>query len=147
MKKIAALVTTLILGASSAALAAPSYGPSYGPANARAPMAARFRPQVQAWTTLESKGSLTRGRDLINVSSNARFSKLKLEASGRGTVHIEQLVIVFGNGQRQVVKLDKRLTNRTGATLIDVDGRSRNIDKIMVTGKGGFRATYTLSAA
>ena len=148
MKKIAALVTTLILGASSAALAAPGWGqsPSYGPANDRAPIGARFRPTYQSWTTLESSGSLMRGRDVINVSSSARFSKLKLEASGRGSVHIEKLIIVFGNGQRQVVNVDKRLNGRAGATLIDVDGRSRNIDKVMVLGKGGFRASYTLSA-
>ena len=152
MKKIAALVTTLILGASSVALAAPGWGqsPSYGAANDRAPYAARFRPTFrptfQTWTTLEANGSLARGRDFIDVSSNARFSKLKLEATGRGSVHIEKLVIVFGNGQRQVVNVDKRLNGRSGATLIDVEGRSRNIDKILVMGRGGFRASYSLSA-
>ena len=147
MKKIAVLVTSLILGASSVAIAAPGWGQhSYGPANDRAPYAARFRPTYQTWTTLEANGSLARGRDFINVSSAARFSKLKLEASGRGSVHIEKLVIMFGNGQRQVVNVDKRLSGRAGATLIDVEGRSRNIDRIIVMGRGGFRASYTLSA-
>jgi len=87
-----------------------------------------------------------RGRDFIDVGSGARYSKLKLEASGRGSVHIEKLVIVFGNGQRQVVNLDQRLSRRSGAAMIDIEGRSRHIDKILVMGRGGFRASYTLSA-
>ena len=159
MKKIAALVTTLILGASSAALAAPGWADnSYGPANDRMPdrsgermpdraqFGRPFRPTIPQWTTLESSGSLARGRDFINVSTSARFSKLKLEATGRGSIYIDKLVIVFGNGQKQVVNVDKRLNGRSGATVIDVDGRARNIDKVMVLGRGGYRATYSLTA-
>ena len=163
MKKIAALVTTLILGASSAALAAPGWDQSsYGPANDRTPAGRPFRPDfrpnfrpdfrpdfrrpVQSWTTLESNGSLMRGRDFINVSSSARFSKLKLEANGRGSIHIDKLIITFGNGQKQVVHVNKTMNGRSGATLIDVDGRSRNIDKVMVLGRGGYRASYSLAA-
>ena len=154
MKKLAALVTTLILGASSAALAAPGWADnSQGPANDR--MGDRgndrfarpaFRPQMPVWTTLESSGSLARGRDFINVSTSARFSKLKLESSGRGSLYIEKLVIVFGNGQKQVINVNRKLTARSGATLIDVDGRSRQIDKVMVLGRGGYRASYSLAA-
>jgi hypothetical protein len=144
MKKIAALVTTLILGASSAALAAPGFAHnSFGPAN-RVAAARPFRP-AQVWKTLEASGSLTRGRDAIDVSATARFSKLKLEAA-RGSLYINKIVITFGNGQKQTVKVGKTLTARSGATLIDVDGRTRNIDKVMVMGRGGYRATYSLAA-
>ena len=155
MKKIAALVTTLILGASSAALAAPGWADnSVGPANDRAPMGRPFRPEyrpelrptIPQWTTLEASGSLARGRDFINVSTSARFSKLKLEATGRGSIYIDKLVIVFGNGQKQVVNVDQRLNGRTGPAVIDVDGRARHIDKVMVLGRGGYRATYSLAA-
>lgn len=163
MKKIAALVTTLILGASSAALAAPGWADnSQGPANDRfgdrmgdrgndrgndrAFARPAFRPTIPTWTMLESSGSLARGRDFINVSTSARFSKLKLEATGRGSLYIEKLVIVFGNGQKQTVAVNKKLSARSGATMIDVDGRSRQIDKVMVLGRGGYRASYSLAA-
>ena len=145
MKKISAIVTALVLGASSVAMAAPGFGP----ANTRAPMGQAyrpFRPVPQSWVTLESNGSLARGRDHINVNTGARFSKLKLESASRGSLFIDKVIISFANGQKQVVELDKRLGNRTGAALIDVDGRSRQITRIVVMGKGGYRGTYTLSA-
>lgn len=150
MRKIAALVTTLVLGASSAALAAPGWRDnSQGPANDRPGerfTRPAFRPSIPVWQTLESSGSLARGRDFINVSTTTRFSKLKLEATGRGSIHIDKLVIVFGNGQKQVVNVNKTLGRRSGETVIDIDGRSRNIDKVMVLGRGGYRASYSLAA-
>jgi len=141
MKKIAALVTTLILGASTAALAAPN-GPNVR--DHRAPYS-QFRPQLPSWTLLSQNASLARGRDKIDVSSSARFTKLKLEAS-RGSMFIDKVVITFANGERQVVNLDKTIGARTGATTIDLTGRSRQISKIVVSGKGGFRAGYSLAA-
>jgi hypothetical protein len=141
MKKIAALVTTLILGASTVALAAPNapYARDH-----RAPYT-QFRPQLPSWTMLSSNASLARGKDKIAVSSSARFTKLKLEAS-RGSMFIDKVVITFANGERQVVNLDKTIGARTGATTIDLQGRARQISKIVVSGKGGFRAGYSLAA-
>jgi hypothetical protein len=152
MKKITALVTALVLGASSAAMAAPGFeSRSRGPANDRTPMGQSdryrpFRPVPQSWVTLESSGSLARGRDFINVSASARFSKLKLESASRGSLFIDKVIISFANGQKQVVELDKTLGSRTGAALIDVEGRSRQITRIAVMGRSGYRGTYTLSA-
>lgn len=148
MSKIAALVTTLVLGASSAALAAPD-APDAPDApyvrDHRAPYT-QLRPRMPTWTLLSSNASLARGRDRISVSTPARFSKLKLEAS-RGSMFIDRIVITFANGERQVVNLDRRISARTGATTIDLEGRSRQISKIVVSGTGHFRAGYTLAAA
>jgi hypothetical protein len=141
MKKITALVTTLILGVSTAAMAAPN-GPSVR--DHRAPYT-QFRPQLPSWTLLSSNASLSRGKDKIDVSSSARFTKLKLEAS-RGSMFIDKVVITFANGERQVVNLDKTIGARTGAATIDLQGRSRQISKIVVSGKGGFRSGYSLAA-
>jgi hypothetical protein len=143
MKKITALVTTLILGVSTAAMAAPN-GPSVR--DHRAPYT-QFRPQLPSWTMLTSNASLARGKDKIAVSSSARFTKLKLEVSGRGSLFIDKVVITFANGERQTVNLDKTIGARTGAEMIDLQGRSRQISKIVVSGKGGgFRSGYSLSA-
>ena len=147
MKKISALVTALVLGASSAAMAAPGYG-SFGPANDRAPIRENyrpFRPVPASWVTLESSGSLSRGRDFVNVSTTARFSKLKLEAA-RGSVFIDKLIVIYGNGQRDVIEVDKTISARGGATVLDLKGRTRQIDKVMVMGRSGFRGSYTLAA-
>ncbi len=141
MQKIAALVTTLILGASTAALAAPNepYVRDH-----RAPYT-QFRPQVPSWTMLASNATLTRGKDRIAVSSSARFTKLKLEAS-RGSMFIDKVVITFANGERQTVNLDQTIGARRGAATIDLTGRSRQISKIVVSGRGGFRSGYSIAA-
>lgn len=142
MKKIAALVTTLILGASTAALAAPNapYERDH-----RAPYT-QFRPRLPSWTTLASNESLSRGRDRVAVANMSRFTKLKIEAS-RGSMFIDKVVITFANGERQVVNLDKTLGRYTGGATIDLQGRARQITSISVSGKGGFRSGYSLSAA
>ena len=142
MKKIAALVTTLILGASTAALASPDepYVRDH-----RAPYT-QFRPQLPSWTLLTSNASLVRGKDRVHVETPMRFSKLKLEAS-RGAMFIDKVVITFANGERQVVNLDRMIGTRSGGALIDLSGRSRQIAKIVVSGRGGFRSGYSISAA
>ncbi|CAN5904625.1 hypothetical protein BH11MYX3_BH11MYX3_16730 [soil metagenome] len=144
MKQITALVTTLVLGLSSAAMAAPSYGGS-SVRDHRGPSSRPFRPQLPSWTTLESNGSLARGKDRIEVSSRARFTRLKLEAA-RGSMFIDKVVITFANGQRQVVDLAKTIGQRSGAAMIDLQGQSRQITKITVSGKGSSRTSYSLLA-
>lgn len=144
MLKITALATTLVLGLSTAAMAAPS--DVYQQRDHRDPISQRDRrmpERFQRWTELAS-GRLVQGRSVINVSTGASFSKLKLDAS-RGSLFIDKLVVQFANGQRQVIQLDKRLV---GSTLIDLDGRSRQISKIVVVGKGGqrSRSSFTISA-
>lgn len=141
MKKIAALVTTLILGASTAALA--DRGEPYE-RDHRVPYT-QFRPEVPSWTLLSNNASLARGRDRIVVDSPVRFQKLRLEAT-RGTMFIDKIVITFANGERQVVNLDRRISPRAGATMIDLEGRSRQIAKIVVSGRGSYRAGYNLAA-
>jgi len=167
--KITALVTTLFLGASSAAMAAPDApyardhrAPIEQPdvRDHRAPIeqpdvrdhrepierpSRPYRPTMPSWTALSTNSSLLRGRDRIEVNTRARFSKLKLEAS-RGSMFIDKVVITFANGERQVVELAKMIGQRSGAMLIDLDGRSRQITKIVVSGKGGFRSNYSLLA-
>ena len=44
-------------------------------------------------------------------------------------------MIIFGNGQRQVVELDAKLNKKSPNVSIDLQGDTRNIDKIVVIGK------------
>lgn len=144
MKKIAALVTTFVLGISGAAMAAPGYDGFHGPAN-RPPVAQPYRPIAPRWVTLASGDSLLRGRDMIAVNSLARFSTLKLQASS-GSTFIDKVVITFANGQKQTVSLSKTLSARSGGTTIDLSGNTRQITRIQVVGKGGLRSSYSVLA-
>lgn len=159
--KIATLVTSLVLGMSSVAAAAP-----HAPAVHANPVAARYtppmvRPQPQQrpmvrplpqhtrWTLLDTSKPSRAGRQVIDVNSRRGFTKLKLEAT-RGVAMIDKVLITFANGRTQVVNVDKRLSGfgYSSFTLIDLNGNgSRQIDKIVILSKSGTRASYSISAA
>lgn len=178
--KLTALVATLFLGLSSAAVAAPASTTAPGaptvrdhrgraPAPApivrdhrvRAPRVAQAsiahsimpaaRPTVMApvrpfaprWTLLDTL-SARPGRQVIQVQSPARFSRLKLEAT-RGPIRIDRVVITFANGRTQVVELDRRLDQR-GPAVIDLNGGARQVTRIVITTKGNRRGAFTVLA-
>lgn len=159
--KLAALVTTFVLGLSSVALAAPS-APARMPARpaptklapAKIDHQAQMRPmrpmvKPVKWTSLSSSSRLAASRFAtskaqIHVRSKAAYSTVKLEAKA-GSTFIDKVVITFGNGRSQTVELDKTLTARS-PLLIDLNGESRFITKIVVHGKGGPRAAFNVLA-
>lgn len=182
--KLTALVATLFLGLSSAALAAPTSTTSPGaptvrdhrgraPAPAPAPalivrdhrgraprvaqasiahsimpaarptVMAPVRPFAPRWTLLDTL-SARPGRQVIQVQSPARFSRLKLEAT-RGPIRIDRVVITFANGRTQVVDLDRRLDQR-GPAVIDLNGGARQVTRIVITTKGNRRGAFTVLA-
>jgi hypothetical protein len=149
MKKLAILVTSLVLGASSVALATPSATSAYAPSDIRDhrnPGYGRWTPRPIAWSTLSSHSSLSaRGRAVIDVSSRQRFTKLQLDANG--SMFVDKVMIVFGNGQTQTVNLDARLMSRSAPLTIDLAGNQRAIDKVVVVGRGrGYRSSFALKA-
>jgi hypothetical protein len=147
MKKLAVLVTTLVLGASSVALADHAYAPSSSEIrDHRAPNYGRWTPRPATWSTLSSHSTLLRGRAVIDVNSRQRFTKLSLDTLG-GSMFVDKVLIVFGNGQTQTVDLDKRLASRSAPLMIDLAGNSRMIDKVIVVGKSrGYRSSFALKA-
>ena len=158
MKKLAILLTTLVVGASSVAFADHAIAPS--PTNAYEPSKIRdrdfdadadglrdhrgWRRPRQRWTTLAESTIMQRGRTVIDVSSQRRFTKLALDANR--PMFVDKVLIVFGNGERQVVDLNKRLGAHGAPVVIDLDGNARMIDKVMVLGRGRIRASFTLKA-
>jgi hypothetical protein len=126
-----ALVTTLVLAAgSTAALAAP------GPRDHRAPtsdMVFHKRPVVIA-----PSASLARGRDVI--TTNARVSSLKLVAR-KGATKIGAVTIKFANGTMQRVLVDRTLAPSAPLT-IDVEGGTRNVVGIVLSGTSNRRASF-----
>ena len=138
MLKISALVATVVLGLSGVAAAAP------GPA-VHGPLAGRYeRMPAQRWTLLDTAQSRG-GRQVINVNSSQRFTKLKLEA-GRGTAVIDKVLVTFGNGRTQVIEVDARI-GANASKVIDLAGNQRAITKIVILSQGRTRASYSVLAA
>lgn len=130
--KLKALITTIILGTSTVAMAAPGYGFAPTPRDHRMPRYERFQEIAT--------GSLVRGRDVVRVNAR-QIDKLKLELVGPGTMFVDKLVVSFGNGRSQTIEVDQWI--RGASPVLDVKGANRNITSIAVYGRGssgGFRA-------
>ena len=132
--KLGIMLATLITGASSIALAAPAdHAPPYavrGDGNAYG----RWNRGNHQWVTIGSGKLSARGRRMVDVSSARSFETLKLEANGR--MFVDKIAITYGNGETQLVQLAKRLGRGDSALTIDLEGRARKIDKIVVFGRG-----------
>ena len=132
--KIKALVTLLVLGSSSLALADSYRDDTYGPmvrdhrytqpvasplpappvvTAPQAPVAQYHgqlgfgwrKPALQLRPVLLADDARVSGWSMINVSqTNRTFTKLELKAAS-GRTDLDRVLITFGNGQRQVVSL------------------------------------------
>lgn len=165
-----ALITTIVLGTSSVALAAPVVRDHRTPAPAPAPITTidhrstidinasadlRFgrpgyypapRPLPLSWVSLANDTKVN-GRTAIKVSHSTRaFTKLELRAQ-QGNTKIDRVLITFGNGQTQTIALNKRLSKFQSAVSIDLAGNTRFISKVVLVGKSnGRRASVDVLA-
>ena len=135
--KIKALVTMLVLGTSSVAMAAPSFRPEI-----RDHRQQRF----ERWSLLAT-GQLVRGREVVRVNSGDKLDKLKIElvAGARSSMFVDKLLLAYGNGRSQTIEVNKWLTARDASAIVDINGngRARKLTSITVIGRGngsGFRA-------
>jgi hypothetical protein len=156
--KIKALITTLVLGSSSLALAAPAYtapavrdhrtlpAPPAHVVQARAGFRWQ-RPVVK--TQLLANNTHIAGRSVISVAQGTRaFTKLELKANS-GRTNIERVLIVYGNGRTQVVNMTARksgIVNANKSLTIDLEGNARFIKSITLIGKSGRRASIDVLA-
>jgi hypothetical protein len=140
---IKAVVTTLILGSSSLALAQPTvrdhreqtYQPAYQ---------AQFRPAPRPRAIVLANNTRLQGRDVIRVNDLRAFTKLELRSQA-GRTQLDKVLITFGNGQSQVIDCNKVL-NGSESFSIDLAGNARNIKKIVLVGKSGRRAAIDVIA-
>ena len=140
-----AIVTTLILGSSSLALAAPtvrdhrdqvsSFQPAY-----QAPI----RPAPRPRAIILANDTRLQGRDVIRVNDSRAFTKLELRSQS-GRTQLDKVLITFGNGQSQVVDCN-RVLNGSESFSIDLAGNARNIKRIVLVGKSGRRAALDVIA-
>jgi hypothetical protein len=68
-----------------------------------------------------------------NSSANQRVTKLKLRAL-RGDADVESVVVVFGNGERQQLRVRENINQGQETRWVDLLGEARCIRKIVVLG-------------
>lgn len=151
MKTLIALITTAVLGTSSAAYAdtigrdhrsggyaqtnvpnsAPIYVASDAATDARI-YASYSAPRPRAtWTNLGTMSNGRRGdkRLYIGGKSAGGFTAVKLRASDT-PVYVKDLVIIFADGSRQQVSVEQRLMPGADAINVDLDGGARAIASV-----------------
>jgi len=96
------------------------------------------------WVALSRSYNARSGEHVIPVRAG-RFGKLRVEAN-RGEPVITRIGIEFGDGTTQAVDLNMRLVPG-GGEVIDLNGRERNIRKIIVYADPHSRGSYTLYGA
>jgi hypothetical protein len=156
MSKIKAALVTLILGTSSAAMAAPAvsftaqanlaFGTQVGP-NVRDHRTQPAYPMPvnpgYAWIALGSQMSLSSGKTTVKPSLGS-ISQLRLEASA-GSSYVKKVQVKFRDGSVQNVKLNQWLTTRAPLDLSLTANRS-GVDTIVITGSAQYNARYQLFA-
>ena len=158
-----ALITTLILGSSSAAMArpvAPIYQPTqpaptyrhYEPAPVyRTPAyrtpAYRTPAYRSSWVTLGSVNHIADGEMSfwMGRTMNDRFSTLKLKSSA-GKSLIQRVLIQFANGRTQTVDVNQYLNASNPTITIDLQGRERAISKVTVIGRNARQSSFSVLA-
>ena len=163
MSKLTALITTLVLGSSTVAMAQPSittyrsdrswidrdvnrdgirdrevrryrFDDRYD-RDRRELARDDFGPRRyrSAWVALSTPVQLTGGRDVIDVRDRGTFTQLRIQTSS-GASLLDRVLIRFADGSRQVVNLDQSLSPRNPRMEILLDGNNRRIDSIQLLG-------------
>jgi hypothetical protein len=160
MLNMKALITTLVLGSSSVAVAGPSVSftahaqASWGTTSAgplvrdhRYGDEGRFddlrRRRAGTWIALSEPVSAAR-RNVIRLGERRDdISKLRLQTT-RGSTYIYALNIRFDDGSRQVLTVNKWLYSGMPSLELDLPRNRRGIDRIIVTSYAGRGAMYQL---
>jgi hypothetical protein len=168
-----ALITTLVIGSSSVALADPSWTRSADRAEhvttvdhsiVRDPIptvdncdnvqlgadaSTYIGPDspvwVRGWRPLTVPTMLGRGNEIIPVATNRIFHQVKLQPSS-GRTAINAITVVFKNGSREVIRVGQNLDARNKSLTIAIQ-RQRPIAEIIVSGHSALGARYTVLAA
>lgn len=140
MSKITALITTLFLGSSSIALAAPGVVRDH---RAPAPVTTAYRMPVRpAWVALSSPTKLDRGRNAIKVTNPSRYSQLRLQATA-GSSFIKSLTIRYADGTKQELAINKTLDPRSPMIELPVSSRA-SVQRVVINGSTNRRASVQL---
>ena len=164
MSKIKALITTLVLGSSSVAMADSglsfnasaqwSIGTRPAPIAVPAPTAPVIRDHRYdvspvptayraSWVALSEPMMLNfGGRNAIRLSTPSRYSQLRLQSTA-GSSYISTVTVRYADGTRQEIAINKNLDARAPMINFAVSNRA-SIDRIVVNGSSYRRASFQL---
>lgn len=149
MKKLTALITSIVLGASATAMARPV---RLGDDHWRERQELRIdqerftgeRHYRPTWTALSGATRLEDGRDVIVVGGQqGRFTQLRFQTT-QGATLIDRVFIRFSDGRWQTADLGAELSPRNPMVELPLDGDRKRIDRIIVLGDAGGRASYQI---
>jgi len=149
MSKIKALITTLVLGTSSIAAAAPGIAFKASTTVVRdhrvdaRPTPAMYRLPVRpAWIALSSPTQLDRGRNAIKVATPSRYSQLRLQATA-GSSYVKSITIRFTDGTKQDLAINRTLDARSPIVELPVSSRA-SVQRVVIKGSTNHRASVQL---
>lgn len=153
MSKIKALITTLVLGTSSVAMADTSLSfhaeGSWGLPQVSAPVVRDHRaPTIGyqqpapafargTWISLAEPMTLRRGGATIDLSSRARLNQIRLQ-SASGSSFIGTVTVQFVGGASQVVTLNQWLDARNPMAQFNLN-RTTQVDAIIINSARNYR--------
>jgi hypothetical protein len=88
---------------------------------------------------------LDRGGDVFDLNTRGRFAQLRLQ-NQTGRTYVRQIDIIYANGERQCVEVNRALEGNHAMINIDLDGDAHRIDKLVVDGRSNYEGTYQLYA-
>jgi hypothetical protein len=124
-----------VLGSSTAALADWQYRP------ARFERPVRVERRATSWMPLTS---VVNSGGAFDVPLRERFGQLRLQ-NQTGRTFVRTIEIVYGNGERRCVEVNRVLNGNHDMVNIDLD-QSRRISRVIVDGRSGRRGTFQLYA-
>jgi len=161
MFKLNALIATVVLGASSVAMAQPGITfhdssrpavvnpPTHQPFDARSDARSdqrfdrdrrdddrqeRPRRYRSSWVSLAEPMQLTRGRDRIGVEQRGTLTQLRIQTVA-GASYIQRVIVRFKDGSRQVVEVNRTVDLNNRMLQFYLDGNNRRVDSIAVIGR------------
>jgi hypothetical protein len=149
MKKLTALITSIVLGASATAMARPV---RLGDDHWRERQELRLdqerftgvRHYRPTWTALSSATRLADGRDVVVVGEQqGRFTQLRFQTT-QGSTLIDRVLIRFSDGRWQTADLGARIAPGNPMVELPLDGDRKQIDRIIVLGDARGRAAYQI---
>ncbi|HVK86319.1 MAG TPA: hypothetical protein VM513_19500 [Kofleriaceae bacterium] len=151
MSKIKALITTLVLGTSSLAMADSTVAYKTTASAVRdhrnevrpMPAHAMYRlPNRAAWVALSTPTMLHEGRNAIKLATPSRYSQLRLQATA-GRSYISSVIVRFADGTRQEIAVNKALDARSPMLNLSISSRA-SVDRVVIKGSTNRRASVQL---
>jgi hypothetical protein len=159
MLKINALITTLVIGTSSVAMADTTFSfnatakASWGTPTVTAPIVRDHRKTTISfqqpatrlrgtWISLAEPMNFNRGRNTLDLSSTAQLNQIRLQ-SASGSAFIGTVTVYFVGGASQVVTLNQMIDARNPMAQFNLN-RTAQVDAIMITNAKNQRAAGKL---